>query len=639
MVAASLTAVIPAWSAPVEAAGWTTPTQPPTCTDAQVTAGAMTNCLLRESGSPADRGFGLPPDPAVSPGFTFGGWSYSGPSERAWATEFISANQTTVAGRGPGSLQFHVAAQAVFEGFLDEITSQGYQVSSAGGYIFRCTSSSSGSCTNGSLSNHLWGLAADINPGTNPERTYGRIDGATACATPMVTDIPEWVVESAQRWGLYWAGYGYSSGGCKSPSSESDSVRRDPHHFEFHGTAEQAIAIATRNGRLTGPMECYDTVSSRGRDVLSCNRTGVPSAYARVPAAVSPPRGATAVLVNVTAANASNPGFLVAEPCGSISEPRTRPTSNTNFDAGAAANLALVPVSRSTDQICVFRSTAVHSIVDVVGYIVDQDENSAALLFAPITPRRASDTRSGGSCTPGADCQPGQVPVGGAHQVAGVDSAALVNVTVADPRAPGYVTADRCSALTPGLVPATSTVNYGAGGARANATFVNPDTSGLCAYSDSQADVIVDVSGVLSSSGLGVVAAPARRVLDTRSVCETPGCATVAAGSVTKVAGALGRSGSAVVNVTVTQPAAAGFVAVGDCTQLTPQVTPATSTTNFATGETVANLAFVTASTADLCLYSSAAAHLVVDVQATLSDTSEHGFIVGAPTRASDTRN
>ena len=43
------------------------------------------------------------------------------------------------------------------------------------------------------LSNHAWGLAVDMNSETNPpDRTYVGIDGATACATPMITDCPLW---------------------------------------------------------------------------------------------------------------------------------------------------------------------------------------------------------------------------------------------------------------------------------------------------------------------------------------------------------------------------------------------------------------------------------------------------------------
>ena len=37
---------------------------------------------------------------------------------------------------------------------------------------------------------HAWGLAIDMNSGTNPIRSYSSIDGATACMTPIQTDMP-----------------------------------------------------------------------------------------------------------------------------------------------------------------------------------------------------------------------------------------------------------------------------------------------------------------------------------------------------------------------------------------------------------------------------------------------------------------
>ncbi len=34
----------------------------------------------------------------------------------------------------------------------------------------------------------------------------------------MTTDIPRWVVQTAEKWGLYWGGYGWNSG-CMSPET------------------------------------------------------------------------------------------------------------------------------------------------------------------------------------------------------------------------------------------------------------------------------------------------------------------------------------------------------------------------------------------------------------------------------------
>ena len=145
----------------------------------------------------------------------------------------------SVAGFGPGWLETHRYAQPLFEGFLNEISANGYDVHGASGYSFRCTSGNGGwSCPTGDpddLSNHAWGLAIDMNAGTNPIRRYDGIGGNTACQTPMQTDMPKWVIETAERWGLYWGGYGWSSGciaasgsnGCRwSPVMRAGAVIR-----------------------------------------------------------------------------------------------------------------------------------------------------------------------------------------------------------------------------------------------------------------------------------------------------------------------------------------------------------------------------------------------------------------------------
>ena len=76
--------------------------------------------------------------------------------------------------------------------------------------------------------------------------TYRGVGGGNACAVPMTSDIPRWVVQTAEKWGLYWGGYGWG-GGCASPTQIRSAVLRDTMHFEFRGTPEQALAIASFN--------------------------------------------------------------------------------------------------------------------------------------------------------------------------------------------------------------------------------------------------------------------------------------------------------------------------------------------------------------------------------------------------------
>ena len=171
------------------------------------------------------------------------------------------------------------ASAPLFEGFIAEIVANGYKVTSydVGGYTFRCTG---GSNPNGwrcdgdvdDLSNHAWGLAVDMNSATNPaDAGYVRVGGATACATPMRTDIPRWVVQTAEKWGLYWGGYGWSSG-CMSPTTQrtpssvthptSSSGARPPRPARSPCTTARPTP-ASRCGIPT--LYCVDTVDAAGK--------------------------------------------------------------------------------------------------------------------------------------------------------------------------------------------------------------------------------------------------------------------------------------------------------------------------------------------------------------------------------------
>lgn len=86
----------------------------------------------------------------------------------------------------------------------------------------------------------------DMNTVANPERTYTSAPSGSACAALVVTDIPDWVLQSARRWGLMWGGYGWTNR-CRTEPERVTTLRRDPHHFEFRGSPEQAAAIAAYN--------------------------------------------------------------------------------------------------------------------------------------------------------------------------------------------------------------------------------------------------------------------------------------------------------------------------------------------------------------------------------------------------------
>ena len=650
LVAGSMTLFAAPGASPAAAAAdntpWTVPTRPPVCTTAQADSGNVAGCLLASFKSPTESGWGAPPAPGVGDGWVWKGNTYNGsPALASWEATYLTDNKVKVGPVAPGVLDTHVGIAPLFEAFIAEIFANGYKVSSydIGGYTFRCTGGSNPNgwrCDGdvGDLSNHAWGLAVDMNSATNPADTgYVRVDGVTACATPMRTDIPRWVVQTAEKWGLYWGGYGWSSG-CISPATERDSVIRDPPHFEFRGTPAQARAIALFNGApapgvtLRDPtLYCVDTVDAAGKNVERCNRENRPEAGWRIPVEIDAPASAKAVVVNLTATNATVGGYLAAEDCKARPD-GDRATSNTNYAAGRdAANLAIIPIVDG--RICIYRSTAVHSIVDVVGYLSDEVVNEPVSWFTPSTPTRLDDTRNTGACSPSGECVNGRLPADGLLAVdLGDVPTAVANLTVVDAAAAGYAAAGKCETLAAGAQ--FSNVNYQARAAAANLSVVSGDASGqICVYSDNDAHVIVDRVGTLDRSvGYGWKLTAPKRVIDTRTDARVPAMGVVRIPLAVTGAGA-------VVNVTVTQTTAAGYATIGPCSTLTPNVEPATSTVNYGRDGTVANMAFVEADGAgDVCVFTYAAAHVIVDIQSELVAEHQLGLVSVAPTRIHDTR-
>lgn len=129
-------------------------------------------------------------------------------------------------------LRVHQIVAPIMGGFVDEIVERGYQVQNIAddwGYACRKIAGSN------SWSNHAWGLAIDLNATTNP---MGR---------KLVTDMPQWVIESSAKWGLAWGG--------------NYKTLKDAMHFEFMGTPQDVGIILWKReqdlARLTPTLLDY----------------------------------------------------------------------------------------------------------------------------------------------------------------------------------------------------------------------------------------------------------------------------------------------------------------------------------------------------------------------------------------------
>jgi hypothetical protein len=614
---------------------WTLPTPPPRCTTQQADSGNVANCLFAFYGYAGSKGWGEPPQPGVGTGWNWSNNSYSGsPALAEFEAAHITANDTRIGDVRPGDLETHVAVRALFEGFLNEITARGYEVDHVHGYSFRCTSGNGGwSCPSGDtadLSLHAWGLAIDMNSATNPIRTYSSVNGQSACLTPMVTDFPQWAIQAAERWGLYWGGYGWNDG-CNVAGAQRSSVSRDAPHFEFRGTPAQAAAIAAYNLRNDPSRVCRMIVNDAGSQVESCNLTGRPEAGQRLPVTLDAPAGATAALINLTATGAAGPGFFTLESCDARTGDRA--TSAITYTAGeSVAALAIIPLDASK-RFCVYRSTAAHSLVDVVAFVAPGAPGAPAAWLQTSSPARILDTRNAAPVA--ADAQQVLPTSGDSTAKAG----RLVNLVAVGRGQPGFLQAGSCDVIGDHL--AFSNVNYNGSEVRSNLTVIADESADGCVYSLAGVDVVVDELAVLDPvAGYGWSVAPVRRAFDSRT-SPTTNRSTPPAGSLLRID--LGtQAPAAAIAITVTNTKAAGYVTVGRCDELSAAIAaggaPTTSNVNHMAGQTVTNLAVVALDSGTMCAYTLSAADVIVDVQAELVNNQVHGIVVGPPVRAHDSR-
>ena len=223
------------------------------------------------------------------------------------------------------------------------------------------------------------------------------------------------------------------------------------------------------------------------------------------------PTDAAATVLNVTGASYTANGWLTLYPNG-----QSVPASSTlNFDSReyAIANGAIVKLGTG-GQVCVNAgNSSADVILDATGYVSSSGIAQMPLLASP---QRLVDTRGsgGGPISAGTSRCFTLAGLGGIPTNA---AAVVLNVTGANYAAKGWLT------LYPNgqPVPATSTLNFDTREyAIANGAIVKLGTGGqVCVNAgNSSADVILDATGYVSSSGIAqmpLLASP-QRLVDTR---------------------------------------------------------------------------------------------------------------------------
>ena len=206
------------------------------------------------------------------------------------------------------------------------------------------------------------------------------------------------------------------------------------------------------------------------------------------------PANSAAAVVNLTAANAVQPGYMTAFPCG---QPAPN-ASNVNFKQSEARAVGAIVGLGLGNTLCVIADTTVHVIVDVTGYYATAPDFGPTAVVEPTAGRRVVDSRNG----IGGPLQPleaGEVrsfdPVAGTADAADA-AAVMLNFVSTDAAGAGFLTAYPCG----GSVPNVSALNYVAGEAATNlATIELGVDRRVCIVSSVRTNVIVDVFAVMTA--------------------------------------------------------------------------------------------------------------------------------------------
>ena len=324
---------------------------------------------------------------------------------------------------------------------------------------------------------------------------------------------------------------------------------------------------------------------------------------------------AAAVALNVTVTDPTGSGFVTVYPCGA-----ERPlASNLNFTTGAVIPNAVIAKVGVDGKVCLFVSNETHLVVDVNGYFPGSSS------YQSINPARVLDTRAGYSTIDGvqqsADATtPGSITtlrITSRASVPADASAVVLNITVTEAEGPGFVTVYPCGTA----LPTTSSINFSTGSTVANLVMSQIGSDGsVCLFTSRGTHLVADVNGYFPAGTSYDPLVPAR-LLETRPELTTidgqfVGAGMRPAGTVTELTVA-GRGGvpdaaaTVVLNVTVTEPAAPGFITVYPCGIDIPRA----SNLNYGTGDTVAIAVIVqVGSDGKVCLFNSGPTHLIVDV-------------------------
>lgn len=437
-------------------------------------------------------------------------------------------------------------------------------------------------------------LAVGVVPasaGADPPGPSGSPAGGSGISADPETGAPP--TGGAQTFGTQTSGP-QTGGGATLASSEALQMLDAPRRI-----LDTRRGGSTVDGRQAGEgrPDASDTVT-----LTVAGRAGVPA-------------DADSAVLNVTAVDAAEQGFVTVFPCGA-----DRPNaSSLNVAADGTVAVAVIAGLGDDGAVCLFTSTSADLVVDLAGHL------PAGAIDALDAPARLLDTREASATDDGRFERIGareagstlELDVAGRAGLGADVDAVVLTVTVDSGDDAGYVTVHPCD----GDRPIASSLNHADGATVANTVVTRLDPDGrACLYTSADTHLIVDVSASVPSSTYTALDQP-RRLLDTRSANSTvdgrfagigmrPQRSTLAL-DVAGRAGVPSDAGAVLVNLTSVGARGPGYATVHPGGSDRPNA----SNINVPGGTDVAN-AVVTRLGADgsVCLFADAGAHFVVDV-------------------------
>jgi hypothetical protein len=232
-----------------------------------------------------------------------------------------------------------------------------------------------------------------------------------------------------------------------------------------------------------------------------------------------PTSGVSAVALNITATQATAPGFVQAYPTGGSTAQGSSSNLNVTSAGQTIANLVIVPVGTG-GKVTLYSSSGTHLLADVAGYFTDSTAaTGTAGLFQALEPDRLIDTRGG--IKPADESTLSVSPLGSSGVPASGVSAVVFNATAVGTTAAGFVQLLPGTATTEGQ---SSTLNIGSRGqVIANAALTPVGSDGdVKVYVSKSTHFILDVFGYYVDGTATASPSPSPTTTQTASPSPSP---------------------------------------------------------------------------------------------------------------------